>query len=173
VSGLTLDVEINDAQFKRRVRKALRKSVDMEPAFEEVGEYMVSSITQTFHEQGRPQRWQPLSPVTLYNRAGGRVGKVFKKRGGLKKTAERKILGAKILMVTGRLLRSIHRGSRHGRDYAEVGTNVAYAAIHHFGGKAGRGKQVTIPARPYMQILPEDEQEIRSIFSRYLDEALA
>ncbi len=35
-----------------------------------------------------------------------------------------------------------------------VGTNVVYAAIHHFGGRAGRKKSAKIPARPF---LPVDE----------------
>ena len=173
MSGLTMQVGVDDVELKRRIRRALRKLHDLTPAFEQAGEHMVSSITQTFHEQGRPQRWQPLSAVTLFNRAGGTVGKVFTKKGGLKKGAERKILGAKILMNSGRLLRSIHRGMRAGQDYAVVSTNVIYARIQHEGGKAGRGHKVTIPARPYMQILPEDEREVRSIFRTYLDEALS
>lgn len=32
-----------------------------------------------------------------------------------------------------------------------VFTNVVYAAIHEFGGLAGRGRSVNIPARPYFR----------------------
>lgn len=45
-----------------------------------------------------------------------------------------------------------------GTIRAEVGTNVRYAAIHHFGGKAGRtDKRVEIEARPFMPPLPTGE----------------
>lgn len=46
--------------------------------------------------------------------------------------------------------------SDSGSDWAQVGAvrgpSAAYAAIHQFGGQAGRGKKTTIPARPYMPI---------------------
>ena len=35
---------------------------------------------------------------------------------------------------------------------AWAGRLSAYAAIHHLGGQAGRGRKVTIPARPYLPI---------------------
>ena len=35
-------------------------------------------------------------------------------------------------------------------SYAEVGTNAVYAAIHQFGGFAGRGRKVKMPARPFL-----------------------
>jgi phage gpG-like protein len=38
-----------------------------------------------------------------------------------------------------------------GQVSAEIGSEVPYAAIHEFGGMAGRGKTVNIPARPYLQ----------------------
>lgn len=37
-------------------------------------------------------------------------------------------------------------------DTLAPGSNKPYAAIHHLGGQAGRGKKVTIPARPYLPI---------------------
>lgn len=50
--------------------------------------------------------------------------------------------------------------SFYDNDNAIVGTNVAYAAIHQFGGKAGRSKKVDIPARPFLVLTPQDEEDI-------------
>lgn len=50
--------------------------------------------------------------------------------------------------------------SSHNNDNAIVGTNVVYAAIHQFGGKAGRGQKVEIPARPFLVLTPEDEEDV-------------
>lgn len=62
------------------------------------------------------------------------------------------------LVDTENLMESID--SAYDNDNAMVGTNVAYAAIHQFGGKAGRGKKVDIPARPFLKLTPEDEEDI-------------
>lgn len=62
------------------------------------------------------------------------------------------------LVDTENLMGSIH--SQYDNDKAVVGTNVAYAAIHHFGGKAGRGKKTKIPARPFLVLTAEDEEDI-------------
>lgn len=62
------------------------------------------------------------------------------------------------LVDTENLMNSIT--SRYDNDSAAVGTNEPYAAIHQFGGKAGRGKKVTIPARPFLVLTTQDEQDI-------------
>lgn len=50
--------------------------------------------------------------------------------------------------------------SDYDNDSAFVGTNEPYAAIHQFGGKAGRGRKVTIPARPFLTLTPQDKEDI-------------
>ena len=45
-------------------------------------------------------------------------------------------------------------------DQAIVGSNKVYAAIHQFGGMAGRGRKVKIPARPFLQLTEQDEADI-------------
>ncbi|MGX2968795.1 phage virion morphogenesis protein [Ursidibacter arcticus] len=64
----------------------------------------------------------------------------------------------KPLVDTENLMGSIH--SKYNNDLSVVGTNVAYAAIHHFGGKAGRGKNTEIPARPFLVLTADDEEDI-------------
>ena len=51
---------------------------------------------------------------------------------------------------------------------AVIGSNLDYAAIHQFGGQAGRNKSVEIPARPYLQLTPEDFEEILSVTENFL-----
>ncbi|MCT8675662.1 phage virion morphogenesis protein [Glaesserella parasuis] len=62
------------------------------------------------------------------------------------------------LIDTENLMSSIT--SDYDKDVAIVGTNEAYAAIHQFGGKAGRGRKVDIPARPFLMLTPQDEEDI-------------
>jgi phage gpG-like protein len=49
------------------------------------------------------------------------------------------------------------------RDGLEIGSNKVYAAIHHFGGKTGRGLRVTLPPRPVMGMTPEHRNAIGDI----------
>lgn len=62
------------------------------------------------------------------------------------------------LVDTENLMNSIT--SYYDNNVAEVGTNEPYAAIHQFGGKAGRGRKVDIPARPFLVLKPQDEDDI-------------
>lgn len=82
-------------------------------------------------------------------------------------------------IVSGRLERSL-RGARKGGNASEAvyeiqtlpeggikltfGSRVPYAAIHEFGGFAGRGKTTYIPGRPYLNpALIDEEPQIRNI----------
>ncbi|MCK8895383.1 phage virion morphogenesis protein [Haemophilus influenzae] len=62
------------------------------------------------------------------------------------------------LVDTENLMESIT--SEYNNNEAIVGTNEPYAAIHQFGGKAGRGRKVAIPARPFLILTPQDEADI-------------
>ena len=67
-----------------------------------------------------------------------------------------------------------HKTSR----FARIDSNKKYAAIHHLGGKAGRGRKVTIPARPYLpingsgQLQPGGEKRILDVVKDALVQGL-
>ncbi len=76
----------------------------------------------------------------------------------------------KPLYDTGNLLRSIK--SVVEDDEAIVGSTVEYAAIHEFGGNAGRGRRVHIPARPYLRPAAEENLGVaKELFVRRIEEA--
>lgn len=62
----------------------------------------------------------------------------------------------KILNLDGGLRRSIL--AKHGSDFALVGTNKKYAAIHNFGGNKSLKRNKTMPKREFMRI-DETQQE--------------
>ncbi|OEU65816.1 MAG: phage virion morphogenesis protein [Desulfovibrio sp. S3730MH75] len=57
-------------------------------------------------------------------------------------------------------------------DAAVIGSPLVYAAIHQFGGEAGRGLKVTIPARAYLGISKQDELDVGDAIIAQLEEAL-
>ena len=90
--------------------------------------------------------------------------------------------GGDTLRDTGRLMNSITH--RVGGDYVEVGTNVFYAAMMHEGGTIhalGSGylkfqiagawaqkRSVTIPARPFLGLDADGEQEVIDLIDQFL-----
>ncbi len=60
-------------------------------------------------------------------------------------------------------MRSIH--PEPARDHVTLGTNIVYAAIHQFGGTAGRGAHM--PKREYLGIRDDDWPKINAVFERY------
>ena len=145
-----------------QLQATLRKmqAVQMPPIARQIGEALVSSTIRRFGEQKAPDGtpWQPLAAATVAPRA-----KDYGKRGKIKKGAEARLQGRKILIQSARLRNSI--SARVGGSKVAVGTNVVYARIHQFGGQAGRGKKVRIPARPYLGISRDDQEEIARIVS--------
>jgi phage virion morphogenesis protein len=140
-----------------------RKTVVSRALLNDIGEVLKRSITKNFQVGGRHngapqsftgggQRWQDLAPATKRERTRkGRFGNAAK--GDADFT---------ILVRQGILRNSIaHRPI--GDNTLVIGSNVKYAAIHHFGGYAGRGKKVRIPARPWLVVQPSDVEVIRKL----------
>lgn len=87
-------------------------------------------------------KWAPLSPSTLKRKKA----KGFGHQG--------------TLMQQGTLWRTIHADNATD-DSVDVGSMSVYAMIHQKGGKAGRGRKATIPARPYLGISRDDEGKLQ------------
>lgn len=149
-------VDIDDRAVRAALDRLIRSADDLTPAMRAISETLADSAERAFDEQRDPatgQAWAPLSPVTLGRRRGG---------------------GGRILQDTGRLAASIT--ARHGRDYAEAGTNVIYGATQFFGarkgafGRSGRGPIPwgDIPARPYLGVGDDERDEILDILRRHL-----
>jgi phage virion morphogenesis protein len=71
-----------------------------------------------------------------------------------------------ILQVEGKLAASVT--TYYDDDSAVISSNWKYAAIHQFGGDAGKGRKVKIPARPYLGITEDEQKEILDEVLKYL-----
>ena len=115
---------------------------DMTEPMDEIGVMLVSSVTHRFETgvgpDGRP--WIPSA------RALSEGGQTLVMRGHLR-DSQTHVAGP----------RSV-----------EVGTNLVYGAVHQFGGRAGRGLSVTLPARPYLGLDGDDEAEILDIINDWI-----
>ncbi len=143
-------IKVDDKEVTSHLERLARKVRDLSPIMQEISEDMLDAVHENFDKEGRPGRWPELSPS--YKRW-------LTKKGKTGKMLNRNAAG---------LYPSIQ--PQHDSRSAVVGTNKKYAAIHHFGGPAGRGKKAKIPARPYLHLDDSDTRLIVERMKRYLDE---
>lgn len=127
-------IQLGD-ELSKRLLLAASKIEKTEVLTAQLERALISQSLQNFHAQGRP-KWAGLSLVTLA---------MYRKKG---------IKSSSILQSSGALRDSVQ--GDHDQDSVTVqagsGASAAYAAIHQFGGMAGRNKKVKIAARPYLPI---------------------
>lgn len=127
------------------LRKALKSVDEMDGFLKHIGEEFAGAggvIGMRFQTETGPdgEAWAPLAKSTIAKR-------------------EKKFPGAPltILRAQGHLAGSINYQASGGQLKIGTGAEVeAYAAIHQFGGEAGRDRSVEIPARPFFGFAEAD-----------------
>ena len=140
--SVEIRVYINDRQVRESLGALSRRMGDMTPVMRNIGEIVRASVIRNFREERDPSgaRWKPSLRALLTR--------------------------GKTLTDTAILRNSINVRPEPGR--VSVGTNVVYAAIHQFGGKAGRGHKVNLPARPFLGVRDSDWGGIKRAIVDYL-----
>ncbi len=167
------EIKVDDSGAIALMKKLQDRISDLTPVMRNTGELIKTSVKRNFEVGGRyseegswrggTQPWQPLSIATLF---AGKAGRYVAKSGKYRKGVEERFKNRHILIKRGRLMKSVnYQASKSG---VRVGSNVVYAAIHQFGGQAGRGRKVSIPARPYLVIQDTDMQRIKDNLNKYL-----
>jgi len=150
MTGISYKLTIDDAGMRASLDSLMGRMRNRQGFFRNVGEHLLNSVRDNFEAESAPDGtpWQPLSPVTIAARQS------------------RGLAPHPILRVTGGLVGSINYAADNGA--VRVGTAKVYAAIHHFGGQAGRGGKVTIPARPYLGMSADDQAAIMELAEEWL-----
>jgi len=117
-----IEIDVDTGEVSRKLQEAAEKLGDMTPLMRQIAKDLEDETRENFHAEGRPE-WVPLAASTIRRR---------KQKQGGDSTLQ-------ILQDSGQLAKSLH--SEFGADFAWVGSNKVYAAIHQFGGV------VRIPAR--------------------------
>jgi phage virion morphogenesis protein len=143
---------------------------NLRPILGEIGNIIENTADESFEKQASPwgEKWQPN---TIRTRHQSYKGKTHTAKGVQTAGFQKYALGKQILIASAQLRTSIGRQATD--TSVTVGTKKVYARIHQFGGMAGRGKKVAIPARPYMPIRNGrlyDKTE--GVILKYLDKKL-
>jgi phage virion morphogenesis protein len=164
-------VKVLAADALARLQGMEERGNNLTGLFRAFGNYMKGSIQRNFDAEGRPTKWQPLAPATLGSWMAGKKSfwNKAKKDGSrsLSKRGHSALAGRKVLTDSTDLRNSVAPVSITPRGLI-IGTNVVYAAIHQFGGQAGRGRKVTIPRRPYMLFQDEDVECFNRMLLEYI-----
>ncbi|SAY50891.1 phage virion morphogenesis protein [Neisseria weaveri] len=119
-----LEINVDTSQLEHGLGQLLKNATNTRPMMRAIATEMISLTEDNFEsESWGGEKW---------------------------KQSKRAANGGKTLQLTGQLATSI--STKVGNDFAQIGSNKKYAAIHHLGGQAGSGRKVTIPARPYLPI---------------------
>jgi phage virion morphogenesis protein len=143
VSEPLFSLAYDDQKVTALLKKVKDKVGDPEPAFREIGEYMLLSTDENFEKETDPYGvpWIPNSPYTLARkRAAGRIEKVLQNTG---------IMRASVTYQA-------------SRDRVIIGTNDKKAAKHQLG--------IGVPQRQFLGIGKEDKAEIIKILATYLSD---
>ena len=156
-------VNIDLTEVQKRLMTLRHRLINTRPLMREIGDIMLDSTLQNFQAGGRP-KWVPSRA------AEARQGQTLIRKG-----------------FNGGLLGSIHKA--YGDNYAQVGTNKVYAAIHQVGGDIKR-RQVAatsdfrpfdgrptklrkysvgrLQARPFFNLQPQDLANINTTVIKHL-----
>lgn len=150
---MTLKIELQTAELDRALTRLAASVKDMTPIMRAIGGELEAATERNFDDEGARigAKWKPSQRALKTN--------------------------GQTLRDTGRLVASISAGGAgHVSEVTPhsvfVGTNVEYAAIHQFGGRAGRNRKVEIPARPFFGLNQQDEQDIAEKIAKMLDASL-
>lgn len=135
-----IEIKIDNKAVNAKLSELASKCENLRPLMKNIAGIFASSTEENFKEEGRPDKWTELADSTKEQR------KKQKKWPG------------QILQVEGQLAASVN--TQYDDNSAVIGSNKDYAAIHQLGGKAGRNKKVSIPARPYLKLTDDDFDEI-------------
>lgn len=167
-----IDIELPYDHIIEQLRRLVGRLENRRELMGRLAGVMHRAVEDNFESEGRPA-WQALHPGTVAaRRKAGKDGKILQRDGAL---------AASITPF-------------HDDNQAVVGTNVAYAAIHQFGGQTKphvikpRYKRALafggvivrqvqhpgskIPARPFLVLTPEDGQDLVEEAQDYLLEQI-
>lgn len=145
-----VEIVLSDSPVLQVLGSLLDKLDDLSEPMNDIAAVLESATEGAFEAETDPvtgQAWQSLSDAYL--------------------KANPKRQSGKILQVSaGGLAASVTADS--GDFWAAIGSNKIYAAIHQFGGTNDMpAGPAGIPARPYLGVSTDDEQQIIQIISDY------
>lgn len=147
----TIEFQFDTARPLEVLQDLASAGADLTPVMKAIAGILADASEQAFADEADPTTGQSWQSLTDAHKA---------------KRQEKGYTGG-ILQMTGQLAASIQ--SDWGSDFAQVGSNKVYAAIHQHGGLPDmRPANAAIPARPVLGADDQDQAEIMDVLERHL-----
>lgn len=180
---MQITARAHDDEVRRLMERVAARYGNLRPVWRDVGEEYTRRVDDRFVSQTDPDgnRWLPTKVISSYlgyvgTAKGATRRSAYTKDGRWRAAFSRYLENKKTLQLTGALRGDIHY--QYDASSVIIGTSgrVPYAGIHQFGGMAGRGRKVRIPARPYlarnvgdgMEVSPRDRDMVILRIAAYL-----
>lgn len=137
-----ISLNYDDSEVTAYLSEAIKRSQNLTPALNEIGQTMLASTDQRFETETDPYgvRWKPNTPaVQRYKQSRGFIMKVLQRRGVLRNSINYKVTNNSV----------------------SVGTNVSYGVYHQLGNNR----------REFLGVSATDKEDIISILAEYLTES--
>ncbi len=158
-----------------------KKIKDTKPLMANISEHLYNVVSQSFEEEKSPDgiAWTPIKIRTIHTSYQKKGKKTHTKKGVQTKAFQRYADKKRILYDEGEMQKKQYK--KHDSNSATIGFNAVsndfqYPLTHQFGtNKAGRNKNITIVARPFMPIHKDGslyegtKKEIFQIVDDYMD----
>ena len=146
--NISLQQLINELDF------TIRQCKNISPILSEVSMQLENTTQESFEKETSPfgDKWTPLSKQTLKHKKGSKI-----------------LTESSILQNSINSRAKLQQTKTSTQGSVSIGTNLEYAPLHQFGGKAGRGLKVNIPERPF---LPVKDNEIPNDLKEDIKEAI-
>lgn len=180
---ISIDFELNTAETQARLQEMIERMDNRRPFFAAVGQALTDSARARFQAQAGPdgKPWTPLRPRTIKAREKRGQTPITILRSNSKGRSGSPLSGSINFAATDEEVR--------------IGSPVVHAAIHQLGGTiskpagtrwmvgrrfarrsegdggrdvAIKAHTITIPARPYLGVSKEDEEDIFDMAERWL-----
>jgi phage virion morphogenesis protein len=143
-----IEFDLDSRQVTEALQQLLARIDNVDPALEEIGEYLIFSTKQRFTSKTAPDGslWPDNSPLTQALK--GRNDPLRGESGRLGNEIFYQVQGGELV----------------------VGSPMEYAAMQHFGGTRAKFPHLwgDIPARPFLGVSDDDEEAVLEVLSSYL-----
>ncbi len=190
-------IKVDDADVIRLMSHLMQRAQNPAPILEQIGDIVISGVEENFAREGRysspgawlggGQKWRALRPSTLRRRKNkGKDAKILQDTGTLAGSIAKTVTENSVIVGTNLPYAAAHQfGARinmparprilHFRKYKKGQhkgkTLFARPEKAQFGQKVqGKAYMVTIPARPFLTIHPDDLQEIKDVLTGFVTE---
>jgi phage gpG-like protein len=146
------------ARLDRTFTGILGGLANMDPFWDAVEMHMLDSLTQNFEQEGRPIKWEPLSPVTIEAKGS-----------------------SAILQDTGALKGSINSSNTdRSQDSLMLWAGEVHGLFHQYVdldpmdqfGMINKNQKAPMPMRPFILFQDEDIDTIEEIGANYLQDIM-